>query len=279
MLAIPAAAVFLVAGSFLNVVIHRLPRMLERHWGDEARELLHIAVPARERFDLAWPRSRCPICGRGIPAWQNVPVASWIALRGRCRHCGERISIRYPVVEILAAAAGLVVLQAWGVQWLTLGWLWFAWSLIALACIDAETHLLPDQITLPLVWGGLLAACLFGHVTPVDAIVGAAVGYGVLWALYWAFRWATGREGMGHGDFKLLAAIGAWLGWQALPAVVLVASTLGLAWAAVAILAKRMQRDDPMPFGPFLAVGGSVGLVFRDAVTAFPWHGLPFSPG
>ena len=200
-----------------------------------------------------------------------MPLASWIALRGRCRYCGGRIAARYPIVEALAAALGLVVLEAWGLQWITVGWLFFAWSLIALAFIDRETQLLPDQITLPLLWGGLIAAVLFDHVTPVDAIVGAALGYAVLWALYWAFKGVTGREGMGHGDFKLLAAIGAWLGWPALPAVVLIASTLGLAWAVVAIVRKTMRRQDPMPFGPFLAAGGWLGLVFREELTLFAW--------
>ena len=278
-LAIPATVVFLVAGSFLNVVIFRLPRMLERQWGDEARELLHIAVPARPRFDLMRPGSRCPACEHPIAPWLNVPLASWIVLRGRCRYCGERIPARYPLVEALAAALGLVVLHAWGLQWITVGWLLFTWSLIVLAFIDRDTQLLPDQITLPLLWGGLVAAILFDHVTPVDAIAGAALGYAVLWALYWAFRWVTGREGMGHGDFKLLAAIGAWLGWQALPAVVLIASTLGLAWAVVAILLKTMRRQDPMPFGPFLAAGGWLGLVFREELTLFAWPAARLAHG
>ncbi len=277
--AIPAAAVFLVVGSFLNVVIHRLPGMLERQWGDEARALLHIAVPPRPAFNLLRPGSRCPACEHPIAAWQNVPVASWLVLRGRCRNCGGRIAFRYPAVEMLSAALGLVVLHAWGLQWVTVGWLFFTWSLLVLACIDFDTHLLPDQITLPLLWGGLVAAGLFGHLTPVDAIVGAVLGYSVLWVLYWAFKWATGREGMGHGDFKLLAAIGAWLGWQALPAVVLVASTLGLVWAAGAILAKTMRRQDPMPFGPFLAAGAWVGLVFREEVMLLDWPGTPFPHG
>ena len=272
-LAIPAAVVFLVVGSFLNVVVHRLPRMLERQWGDEARELLHIEAPSRPPFDLLRPGSRCPACEHPIAPWQNIPVVSWIVLRGRCHYCGGRIAVRYPVVEALSAVLGLVVLDAWGLQWITVGWLLFTWSLLALACIDFDTHLLPDQITLPLLWGGLVAAALFGHMTPVDAIAGAVLGYGVLWALYWAFRWSTGREGMGHGDFKLLAAVGAWLGWQSVPAVVLIASMLGLAWAAGAILAKAMRRQDPMPFGPFLAAGGWVGLMFREELTLFHWAG------
>ena len=274
-----AVAVFLVVGSFLNVVIHRLPVMLERRWGDDARDMLHIAVPARARFDLARPGSRCPECEHPIAAWQNIPVVGWFALRGRCHYCGAPITIRYPLVEVLSAALGLVVLDAWGWQWITLAWLWFTWALIALAFIDFETQLLPDQITLPLLWGGLVAAVVFDHLAAVDAIVGAGLGYGVLWMLYWAFKWATGREGMGHGDFKLLAAIGAWLGWQVLPAVVLIASTLGLAWAAVAILARTMRREDPMPFGPFLAVGGWLGLVFREPLTLFGGTGWVFAHG
>ncbi len=278
-LLVPAAVVFLVVGSFLNVVIHRLPVMLERRWGDDAREMLHIAVPARERFDLVRPGSRCPRCEHPIAPWQNMPVVSWILLRGRCHYCRAPITLRYPLVEALSAALGLVVLDAWGWQWITVAWLCFTWSLIALACIDFDTQLLPDQITLPLLWGGLVAAVVFDHVTAVDAIVGAGLGYGVLWMLYWAFKGVTGREGMGHGDFKLLAAVGAWLGWQVLPAVVLIASTLGLAWAAVAILTKTMRREDPMPFGPFLALGGWLGLVFREPLTLFGGTGWVFAHG
>ena len=274
-----ATGLFLVVGSFLNVVVHRLPIMLEREWGDQARELLHVAVPERKPFDLVRPRSRCPACGHAIAAWQNVPVAGWFLLRGRCHYCQGRISARYPIVEVLAAGLGLVVLQAWGYEWITLAWLGFTWSLIALACIDLDTHLLPDQITLPLLWGGLVTAGVFGYVAPVDAMAGAVVGYLALWMLYWAFRWATGREGMGHGDFKLLAAIGAWLGWQALPSVVLIASIGGLAYAGIAILAKAMRRQDPLPFGPFLAAGGWLALVFGEQMSSFRWLGEPFPYG
>lgn len=279
MLPIFATGLFLVVGSFLNVVVHRLPKMLEREWDDQARELLHVAVPERAPFNLVRPRSRCPACGHPIAAWQNLPVAGWFLLRGRCHYCHGRISARYPVIEVLAAGLGLVVLGAWGYEWITLAWLGFTWSLIALAFIDFDTHLLPDQITLPLLWGGLAMAGVFGYVTPVDAIAGAVVGYLALWTLYWAFRWATGREGMGHGDFKLLAAIGAWLGWQALPSVILIASIGGLAYAGIAILAKAMRRQDPLPFGPFLAAGGWLALVFRQEMTSFQWLGEPLLYG
>ena len=279
MLPIFATGLFLVVGSFLNVVVHRLPKMLERQWGDQARELLHVAVPERAPFNLVRPRSRCPACGHPIAAWQNVPVAGWFLLRGRCHYCHGRISARYPVIEALAAGLGLVVLGASGYEWITLGWLGFTWSLIALAFIDLDTRLLPDQITLPLLWGGLAMAGVFGYVAPVDAIAGAVVGYLALWTLYWAFRWATGREGMGHGDFKLLAAIGAWLGWQALPSVILIASIGGLAYAGIAILAKAMRRQDPVPFGPFLAAGGWLALVFREEMASFRWLGEPFPYG
>ncbi len=279
MLPIFATGLFLVVGSFLNVVVHRLPKMLEWEWGDQARELLHVAVPERAPFNLVRPRSRCPACGHPIAVWQNLPVAGWFLLRGRCHYCHGRISARYPVIEALAAGLGLVVAGAWGYEWITLGWLGFTWSLIALAFIDLDTHLLPDQITLPLLWGGLAMAAVFGYVTPVDAIAGAVVGYLALWTLYWAFRWATGREGMGHGDFKLLAAIGAWLGWQALPSVILIASIGGLAYAGIAILAKAMRRQDPLPFGPFLAAGGWLALVFRQEMTSFQWLGEPFPYG
>lgn len=260
---------FLAIGSFLNVVVHRLPIMLERDWRRHARELLEMAPEATQgRFNLSVPRSRCPQCGRAIALRHNVPILSWMILRGRCANCGWRIPARYPLVEAVTAVTGLYVLHVFGYEWLTVALLLYTSSLIALGCIDMETQLLPDEITVPLLWGGLLTALVFGHVSPADSIVGAVVGYLALWTVYWGFRLLTGREGMGHGDFKLLAALGAWLGWQALPAVVLIASLTGLLYAAIAILKRSITRDQPIPFGPFLAAAGWVTLMFREQLIA-----------
>ncbi len=265
------AILFLAIGSFLNVVIHRLPIMLERDWRAHARELLEMPLEPSEsesRFNLAAPRSRCPQCERPIGPWHNIPILSWLILRGRCSRCGWRIPLRYPLVEAVTVLAGLGVLQIFGYEWLTVALLFYTLSLIALGCIDMETHLLPDEITIPLLWVGVLTALVFGHVSPADSIIGAVVGYTALWIVYWAFRLLTGREGMGHGDFKLLAALGAWLGWQALPAVVLLASIAGLLYAAVALIRRAIKRDQPIPFGPFLAASGWVTLLFREQLIA-----------
>ena len=243
--------------------------MLERGWRVEARELLHITSAKRAPFNLAEPRSRCPKCGHLITAWQNIPIISWLILRGRCHHCGGQVSARYPLVEALTLMMSLVVLGLWGYQWLTAGLLLFTWGLIALTFIDYDTQLLPDQITLPLMWGGILSALAFGHITLVDSIIGAVVGYLVLWALYWAFKLATGKEGMGYGDFKLLAALGAWLGWQTLPAIALIASLAGLIYALVSIILRAMRREEPIAFGPFLATAGWVTLIFREELIGY----------
>ena len=265
------AILFLAIGSFLNVVVHRLPIMLERDWRAHARELLEMPPEPSEfesRFNLAVPRSQCPQCEHPIELWHNIPILSWLILRGRCSHCGWRIPLRYPLVEAVTVLAGLGVLQVFGYEWLTVALLFYTLSLIALGCIDMETQLLPDEITIPLLWGGVLTALVFGHVSPADSIVGAVVGYTALWIVYWAFKLLTGREGMGHGDFKLLAALGAWLGWQALPAVVLLASIAGLLYAAVALARRAIKRDQPIPFGPFLAASGWVTLMFREQLIA-----------
>ena len=265
------AILFLAIGSFLNVVVHRLPIMLERDWRAHARELLEMPPEPSEsesRFNLAVPRSQCPQCEHPIELWHNIPILSWLILRGRCSHCSWRIPLRYPLVEAVTVLAGLGVLQVFGYEWLTVALLFYTLSLIALGCIDMETQLLPDEITIPLLWGGVLTALVFGHVSPADSIVGAVVGYTALWIVYWAFKLLTGREGMGHGDFKLLAALGAWLGWQALPAVVLLASIAGLLYAAVALARRAIKRDQPIPFGPFLAASGWVTLMFREQLIA-----------
>ena len=271
-------AVGLCLGSFLNVVIHRLPLMLHRQWRREAEaeledgpahpESAHAADDQFERFNLMRPRSHCPACRRPIKAAENIPVLSWLWLRGKCAGCAAPIGLRYPLVESLGAAAALWAVAAFGFTWLALAAAVYAWALIALAFTDLETGLLPDQITLPLLWLGLLVN-LGDGLTPLPwAVVGAAVGYLSLWLLYWAFRLVTGKEGMGYGDFKLLAAIGAWLGWQALPAVALMAAAAGLLYALAAILLGRQTRRQPIPFGPFLAAAGWAALIWREQAVA-----------
>jgi leader peptidase (prepilin peptidase)/N-methyltransferase len=259
----------LLVGSFLNVVIHRLPVMMENGWRREARELLGEPEPPTAPFNLVVPRSRCPHCGHGIRWYENVPVLSWLALRGRCSACRAAIGKRYPVIELLAAV--LAALCAWRFgygPWLLFS-LYISFTLLALAVIDLDTTLLPDTLTYPLLWAGLLAALL--GVSPVglrDAVAGAMAGYLALWSLYWLFKLATGKEGMGYGDFKLLAALGAWLGWQYLPLVILLSSVVGLVFAVVMIATGAVKRDQGIPFGPYLAVAGWIALLWGEPIVS-----------
>jgi len=276
------AVLGLVVGSFLNVVIHRLPRMLEREWRSECAEILGVGAPAAgdaeteppERYDLVAPRSRCPHCGHAITALENVPVLSWMALRGRCSECGERISARYPAVETLSAV--LAAVTAWHFGWSVqaLGAVLVTWALIALAFIDLDTTYLPDGITLPFLWLGLLFNVPGTFVPLSEAVVGAAAGYGTLWLVYHAFRLATGKRGMGHGDFKLLAMLGAWMGWQLLPVVILLSSAVGAVVGVTLMLARGHDRNVPIPFGPYLAVAGWIALLWGDAITR-AWLATP----
>lgn len=258
----------LALGSFLNVVILRLPRMLENAWWQEARAALQLPPrPPRERVSLHHPPSTCPSCGMRIRAWQNVPVVSWLLLRGRCASCRAPISIQYPIVELVTSV--MAAICAWRFGWSPqlLAALALTACLIALSVIDLRTQLLPDAITLPLLWLGLLIAAisaLFCDVT--SAIYGAAVGYLVLWLVYWLFKLIVGKEGMGYGDFKLLAALGAWLGWQSLLPIVLLSSAVGAVTGIVLIASGRLGRQMPMPFGPFLASAGWIMLVWGDAI-------------
>ena len=260
----------LVVGSFLNVVIYRLPVMLEREWKRQAREQLEMeeAAPPAEanvaQLNLVLPGSHCPSCGYRIRAVENIPILGWLALRGLCSNCGAAISPRYPFVEAITACAVLLVVAAFGWSWLAIAAVGYSCVLIALACIDFDTQLLPDQMTLPLLWAGLLTNALGGFTDPASAVLGAAAAYLFLWGVYWTFRWLTGKEGMGYGDFKLFAAIGAWLGWTALPAVILIAAVIALAYALVSILKRRRTRHQPLPFGPFLAMAGWGALIFRE---------------
>ena len=267
--ALPAAAVIgLCVGSFLNVVIHRLPKMMERGWADQCAELAGREPEAKPRYDLMVPRSACPSCGHAITALENVPVVSWLALRGRCRACKAPISPRYPVVELVAGALAVAAIWQFGAGWKGLAACAFLWTLLALAFIDADTQLLPDDLTLPLLWGGLLAN-LFGLFVPLaSAVVGAIAGYLVLWVVYWLFKLIRGKEGMGYGDFKLLAALGAWLGWPMLPQIVLVSSVLGAVGGILTIALKGRDKTVPMPYGPWLAGAGGIALFFGPAINA-----------
>ena len=258
-----AALLGLCVGSFLNVVIHRLPILLTRRWRQEAAAELGVSHAGDDgadvRFNLAVPRSRCPACGEPVKALDNIPIISWICLRGRCPACAAPIGWRYPLVEALGALAAIAALWWFGLGWQALAAAVYLWALIALAFIDWETGLLPDQITLPLLWCGLLVNWVDGTMLG-SAVIGAAAGYLSLWAIYWAFKLVTGKEGMGYGDFKLYAAIGAWLGWQALPAVALLAAVAGILYALPPILLGHRDRSAPIRFGPFLATAGGLAL-------------------
>ena len=257
----------LAVGSFLNVVIHRLPKMMEAEWQAQAAELRGEAPSSVARFDLASPGSHCPACHHAITAIENVPLLSWIFLRGRCSACGTSISSRYPAVELLTGLASMLVAWRFGPTVACAGALLLTWSLIALAFIDFDTTLLPDSITLPLVWAGL-AFNLAGTFAPLPmAVIGAMAGYLTLWSVYWLFKFATGKEGMGYGDFKLLAALGAFLGWQMLPLIVLASSAVGAVFGIALMILARRGRDVPMPFGPYLACAGFIALIWGNELT------------
>ncbi|MFO8004125.1 prepilin peptidase [Thioalkalivibrio sp.] len=269
--ALPLAALFgLMIGSFLNVVIHRLPLMMQREWEQEARAVLEQPAVAGEpaRYDLWWPRSQCPRCSREITALENIPLLSFLLLRGRCPGCATRISWQYPLVELLTAALFTVTIWHFGPTAAGLAGLLFTGFLVAASGIDARTTLLPDQLTLPLLWLGL-AANAFGLFTDLEsAVIGAMAGYLSLWLVYHGFRLLTGKEGMGYGDFKLLAAIGAWLGWQILPVVLLLASLVGAIVGIALILLRGRDRNIPIPFGPYLAAAGWLALIWGDQLLA-----------
>ncbi|MDM0031689.1 A24 family peptidase [Variovorax sp. J22P271] len=261
-----AGVLGLLIGSFLNVVIYRLPKMLERQWAAECASLADgdaAAAPALEPFNLMVPHSRCQQCGHVIRWYENIPVLSYLALRGRCSSCKTPIGLRYPVVELLTGA-----LFAWCVwrmpgQYGALAWCAFAAALLALALIDWDTTLLPDDITLPLLWGGLLASIAgFTGVPLAQAVWGAVAGYLSLWAIYWLFKLTTGKEGMGYGDFKLFAAFGAWFGWQALVPIILMASVIGVVVGLALKFSSRLREGGYVPFGPFLAAAGFTAMIF-----------------
>lgn len=257
----------LLVGSFLNVVIHRLPRILERQWREDCAELGGTSAPApTERYNLVVPRSACPRCGRAIPAWENIPLLSWLTLRGRCSGCGAPISLRYPAVEALAGGFGALAAWRFGATPALVGALVLGWTLLAASAIDLERLVLPDVLTLPLLWIGLLFNLTDTFVPLSEAVIGAVAGYAFLWVVYQGFRLLTGKEGLGRGDFKLLAALGAWLGWRMLPLVVLAAALLGSLLGGLWLVASKRGRQHPLPFGPFLAAGGILALVAGPAL-------------
>lgn len=255
----------LIVGSFLNVVILRLPQMMQRSWTRDCRELLELSSAEAETEDqlsLSFPGSHCPQCKTEIKAWQNIPVLSYLMLRGRCAHCAVSISWRYPAIELFSAVACVVVGLKVGWSSALPAYLLLTWALLTLTWIDIDTQLLPDDITLPLLWGGLLFNLFFGSVPIADAVLGAALGYLLLWSVYWAFKLVTGKEGMGYGDFKLLAALGAWLGWQSLPMVIILSSAVGAILGIVIIALRGQNRSQPLPFGPYLAAAGWIALLW-----------------
>ena len=267
--AVLAGILGLLVGSFLNVVIYRIPKMMERQWAAECAEYAAtagIAAPAAvqtEVFNLSQPRSRCQACGHQLRWYENIPVLSYVVLRGRCSSCGVGISARYPLVELFTAGLFFVCVQHWGATPAGLAWCFFSAMLVALAFIDWDTTLLPDDLTLPLLWAGLLASALQWIEVPLfSAVMGAVAGYLSLWLVYWGFKLATGKEGMGYGDFKLFAALGAWFGWQALVPLILMASVVGAIVGIALKLASSLREGGYVPFGPFLAGAGFLGMVF-----------------
>lgn len=252
----------LLIGSFLNVVIHRLPKMMQRESDNYVAHESGKPPPHAERYNLIAPRSACPHCNHQITAVENIPVISYLFLRGKCRKCKAPISARYPIVELITGTLSALLIWHFGSGVAGLATLVFAYLLIAITFIDADTQLLPDDLTLPLLWCGLLIN-LNGTFVPLkDAVIGAAVGYLALWTIYWAFKLATGKEGMGYGDFKLLAALGAWLGWTMLPIIILFSSLVGAVVGIALIVFTKHGRDNPIPFGPYLAAAGMITLFY-----------------
>lgn len=270
------AVLGVVVGSFLNVVIHRLPLMLEREWRAQCAELAGDPVVAAEPFNLVLPRSHCPACGHVLGALENIPLVSYLLQRGRCRACGTAIPLRYPLVEALSALAAAAVAWRFGLSPQCAAGLLLTWLLIPLAVIDLRTLLLPDAITLPGLWAGLACALLPVFADLPSAVIGAMAGYGTFWAVYWLVRLATGREGMGRGDFKLLAILGAWLGWQHLATVVLLSAAVGAAVGLALIALGRHAAAHPLPYGPYLAGAGWIALLGGDAINAayLRWAGF-----
>ncbi len=263
----------LLIGSFLNVVIYRLPKMLMRDWRMQAREVLDLPEQAdAEPFNLILPNSSCPHCGHEIKPWENIPLVSWLVLRGKCSGCKEAISIRYPLVELACGLFSAVIAWQFGVSWDAVAMLVLTWGLLSMSLIDADHQILPDVLVLPLLWLGLILNSLGFFTSLSDALWGAVIGYMSLWSIFWLFKLITGKEGMGYGDFKLLALIGAWGGWQVLPLTILLSSVLG---AVIGIIILRLQRNGynkPIPFGPYLASAGWLALIWGEQITSSYLH-------
>ncbi|MDO3388378.1 A24 family peptidase [Gilvimarinus sp. SDUM040013] len=257
----------LVLGSFFNVVILRLPKQLQQQWTQDCCELLEQPAPTQEPFGLAFPNSHCPKCEAPIKPWHNIPVVSYLMLKGKCASCKASISLRYPVIEIATALLSVVVVNQLGFNWLSAAVLVFTWALINLTVIDFDTQLLPDSITLPLLWLGLIVN-YYGLITDLpSAFWGAIFGYLSLWSVFWLFKLLTGKEGMGYGDFKLLAALGAWMGWQMLPLVIILSSLVGAAIGITLIVTKGRDKNIPIPFGPYLAIAGWIAMLWGSIIT------------
>jgi len=266
-LAAMAGLLGLCVGSFLNVVIHRLPKIMEQEWQAQCAELHGESTSTAAHLSLAKPRSRCPVCGHHITALENIPVLSYLLLKGKCSGCGTSISARYPIIEILTGLLSAYTAWHFGPTLQAAGALLLVWSLIALAAIDFDTQLLPDAITLPLLWLGLVFNLANTYVDLPAAVVGTMAGYLALWTVFWLFKLATGKEGMGYGDFKLLAALGAWLGWQMLPTIILLSSVVGAIVGITLIIVARRGRNIPIPFGPYLAAAGGIALFWGPQLT------------
>lgn len=267
---ITAVALFgATVGSFLNVVIHRLPIMMERQWRQQCAEFSDTTETTQptETFNLAKPDSRCPHCGHKIRAWENIPIISYLFLKGRCSGCDAGISIRYPIIEAVTAVLSALAAWQFGLSWETASALLLTWSLVSLTMIDIDHQLLPDSITLPFLWIGL-GLNLFGVYTDLSsAVIGAMAGYLSLWSIYWGFKLLTGKEGMGYGDFKLLAMLGAWMGWQALPVIILLSSLVGAAIGIAMVVIRGRDHNIPIPFGPYLAIAGLIGFYWGNDLT------------
>ncbi|MGS0741705.1 prepilin peptidase [Glaciimonas sp. GG7] len=263
------AAIFgLLIGSFLNVVIHRLPKMMQRESDNYVAQENGQDLPHTDRYNLTLPRSACPQCHHQIGALENIPVISYLVLRGKCAACKTPISARYPIVELVTAALSGMLIWQFGSGVMGMATLVFVYLLLAMTFIDADTQLLPDDLTLGLLWCGLLINVSGTFVPLSEAVIGAAAGYFVLWAIFWLFKLATGKEGMGYGDFKLLAALGAWLGWKMLPLIILFSSLVGALVGIALIVFSRRGRDKPMPFGPYLAAAGLLALLYGHSILA-----------
>lgn len=259
----------LLVGSFLNVVIYRLPLMMESRWRKDCCELLEVAQEQTDKpLNLATPNSHCPNCKAAIKPWQNIPVLSYIMLGGKCANCAVKISPRYPSLELVTGLMTMALAWHFDLSLALLGAALLTWSLISLTMIDVDHQLLPDDITLPLLWLGLLFNLNGAYVSLPEAVIGAIAGYLSLWTVYWVFKLLTGKEGMGYGDFKLLAALGAWLGWQALPMIILLSSLVGAVCGITLMVIKGRGKEIPIPFGPYLAMAGWIALLWGDAIMA-----------